>query len=68
MTTKTRQFELAFVLTGPPGPVTRADDCPGYGQELPSAWQCQRDCPIANQCYAAFQAAFSTQEKEQDHA
>jgi rubredoxin len=39
-----------IALNGPPGPVLRPADCPGYGQELPTSWVCPI-CPIAERCY-----------------
>lgn len=50
--------EQAFILsdlTGPPGPVARAEDCPGYGQELPTDWRCPDNCPIARACFEALE-------------
>jgi rubredoxin len=40
-------------LTGPPGPVLRPANCPGYGQELPGHWRCPT-CAIADDCYARY--------------
>jgi hypothetical protein len=49
---QTRDFELAF-LDGPPAPVEKPEDCPGYGRELPASWTCQEDCPLAEECWEA---------------
>jgi rubredoxin len=39
-----------ITLDGPPGPVLRPADCPGFGRELPTSWVCPI-CPIAARCY-----------------
>jgi hypothetical protein len=49
---QTKDFELAF-LDGPPVPVEKPGDCPGYGRQLPASWTCQEDCPLAEKCWEA---------------
>lgn len=41
-------------LSGPPGEVKQAGDCPGYGRELPPGWECPV-CPIKQACYNSYE-------------
>lgn len=31
-------------------------DCKMFGRELPTDWQCVPDCPLAEDCYRAYEA------------